>query len=225
MQTTLQIGGKSVRLDLYEPRSEGPRPAILLLHGAGGNTGYWLDGLAPLLARAGIAAYAVHYFDRTGTIRADPRTLSDGVHVPLWLDTIRETLVELSRRPTVDAKRIALVGVSLGAFLSLAVATDPGTPRIRAIVDVSGGLVPPYEAAATAAFPPTLILHGDADTVVSVSHAHALDVRLNALKVEHPVHIFPGEGHWFSDGAQMRILAYASGFLARHLASEHAGSS
>ncbi len=154
MQTTLQIDGKTVRLDLYEPKGNGPRPAILLLHGAGGNTNFWLDGLAPLIARAGISAYAVHYFDRTGTIRADLQTLTDGIHVPLWLDTIRATLVELSRRPQVDPRRIALVGVSLGAFLSLAVATHPGTPAVRAIVEVSGGLVPPYEEAATRLFRP-----------------------------------------------------------------------
>jgi carboxymethylenebutenolidase len=217
MQTILDIGGKAVRLDHYEPKSPGPSPAILLLHGAGGNTNFWLEGLIPLIAPAGIAVYAVHYFDRTATVRADLHTLTDGIHVPLWISTIRETLAHIAALPSVDSSRIALVGVSLGAFLSVAVAVQPGTPPIRAIVDVSGGLVPPYDAGITSAFPPTLILHGDADTVVSIALNRTLEAALTQHRVPHEFHVFPGEGHWFSEPTQARILAHTADFMARKL--------
>jgi len=217
MQTTIQIGGKFIRLDVYEPHGPNPHPAMLLLHGAGGNAGFWLDQLTPPIAKAGVAVYAVHYFDRTDTIRAEMQMITDGVHVPLWLDTIRQALAYIAHRPTVDPRRIALVGISLGAFLSLAIATQPGTPAIKAIVEVSGGLVPPYSADATSAYPPTLILHGDADTVVTVGHAHALDGLLANLRVAHEMHIFRGETHWFTEGAQFRILTATANFLGRHL--------
>ena len=217
MQSILAIGGKQVRLDIYEPNTPGPHPAILLLHGAGGNAEYWLDRLTPAIARAGIAVYAVHYFDRTDTVRADLRMFSDGVHIPLWLDTIRQTLAHIAARPTVDLKRIALVGISLGAFLSLALATMPETTPVKAIVEISGGLVPPYEDSSTPSFPPTLILHGDADTVVTVAHAHNLDARLTSLNVPHETHILRGETHWFTGAAQLRIFAATADFLTRHL--------
>jgi len=217
MQTTLTLGGKSVRLDQYEPKSTAPRPAILLLHGAGGNVDFWLERLAPMLAQAGIAAFAVHYFDRTGTIRADHQTLSDGVHIPLWLSTIREALGHLTQLPEIDPYRIGLVGISLGAFLALATASDPAVPHLRAVAEVSGGLVQPYADAATSAFPPTLILHGDADTVVSVHHAHDLEHRLDELKVPHEMRIFRNENHFFSELAQARILARIVDFLIRRL--------
>jgi carboxymethylenebutenolidase len=217
MQTTLSIGGKHIRLDAFEPHTSAPHPALLLLHGAGGNADYWLDQLTPVIARLGIAVYAVHYFDRTGTIRADLQTLSDGLHVPLWLATIRDALVHIAARPGVNPSRIALVGISLGGFLSLALATLPDTPAIKAIVEISGGLVPPYDANATPEFPPTLILHGDADTVVSVTHAHQLDAKLTQLNVAHDMHLFRGETHWFTQAAQLRILAATADFLGRHL--------
>ena len=220
MQNLFPAGGKSIRLDSHIPKDASgatPAPAILFVHGSGGNTHLWLEGLTPLLAPAGIAAFAVHYFDRTGTTRADLLTITDGVHVPLWLDTIHQALLHIAKDPRIDPTRIALVGVSLGAFLSLALATFPAPPAIKALIDISGGLVPPYNANATSAFPPTLMLHGDADTVVTISHSLMLDDLLTELNVPHEFHPFAGEGHWFSEHTQYRILAYIIDFLERML--------
>lgn len=217
MQTTFESGGRTIRLEVLEPHGARPHPAILLLHGAGGNTDFWLDRLAPILSRTGIAFFALHYFDRTGTTRADLASLTDGKHVPLWLDTVRDALTAIGQRPGIDSKRIALVGISLGAYLSLAVATLTGTPRIKAIIDVSGGLVPPFDAAATSSFPPTLILHGDADTIVPVANALTLDALLTRLNVTHETHVFRGDGHWFSPPSHLRIIALIAGFLSRFL--------
>lgn len=217
MQSTFLSGGRSIRLHATEPAAPGPHPAILLLHGAGGNVDFWLDRISPAIARLGIAVYAVHYFDRTGTARADLAMLSDGEHVPLWLDTVRDSIAHVASRPGVDPSRIALVGISLGAFLSLALAATPGSPRIRAIVEISGGLVKPYAETATAGFPPTLIVHGSADNVVGLYHAEKLQALLTSLKVTHQSLILPEEGHWFSPIAQARILAAVAAFLNQHL--------
>ncbi len=200
-----------------EPTGPGPFPAILLLHGAGGNVSFWLDRIAPFVGRLGIAIYAVHYFDRTGTVRADAATILDGYHVPLWLDAVNDALEEIAANPAVNPRRIALLGISLGAFLSLAHATLPNRRRVRAIVEVSGGLALPYAGNASATFPPTLILHGEMDTVVSVSEARSLDALLTRLEIPHQVQLFPAEGHWFSPGAQLRILTAIAGFLGQRL--------
>ncbi len=69
----------------------------------------------------------------------------------------------------------------------------------------------------TSAFPPTLILHGEVDQVVALEQARQLERRLVALKVVHERHILPGEGHWFSQGAQLRILGAIAQFLGRYL--------
>ena len=229
MQSSFPSGGSNIRIDIFEPDPQqptttAPHPAIILMHGAGGNVGFWLDRLAPHLRSAGIALYAPHYFDRTGTVRADHAAITDGIHVPQWLQTLDDTIAFAASRPHVDPGRIALIGISLGAFLSLALAAqlsaspDPTTRRrIRALVDLSGGLVPPYAAQATSHFPPTLILHGEADTVVPISHAHTLDQLLTTLHVPHETRLLPNEGHWFTGPAQFQLLLAVSAFLTRHL--------
>ena len=212
---SFQSGGRPIRVDTVRPSRTGPVPAILLLHGSGGNIGFWLDRLAPHLDRFGIALFAPHYFDRTGTVRADAATILDGVHFPQWLETVGDAITHVAADTSVDPDRIALIGISLGAFLSLARASMDN--RIRAVVEVSGGMPEPFAASATASLPPTLILHGMADTVVPVSEAHKLSELLDRLHVSHQTELLPGEGHWFSPPAQLRILLAVASFLGRYL--------
>jgi len=209
-------GGVPVRIDQQEPAAPGRHPAILLLHGSGGNVGFWFDRVAPQLGRLNLGLYAAHYFNRTGTIRADRDTILDGYHFPTWQATIMDALKYLRSRPSVDPDRVALLGVSLGAFLALGLATDKAA-RIRAVVEISGGVPEPAIGGITSDYPPTLIIHGDADTVVPVTMAHQLEGLLKQCSVPHQALILPGQGHWFDAGAQLRILMTTAGFLARHL--------
>jgi carboxymethylenebutenolidase len=226
MVETFHAGGKGIRMDVHAVASSAgnPKPAIVLLHGAGGNIGFWIERFAPVLSSAGITLFAPHYFERTNTLRADVETIMDGVHVPKWLDTIAIAREVIAERSNVDSQRIAFVGISLGAFLSMSLAAIdssldiPGDRRaIRCLVEISGGLAEPYASLATPNLPPTLILHGDADTVVPVSHAHNLDSLLTRLGVEHETRILHGEGHWFGPAGQMQLLMHAAAFLNRYL--------
>jgi carboxymethylenebutenolidase len=213
---TFSSGDKSIHIDQHEPKSPGRHPAILLLHGSGGNIGFWADQIAPYVTSRDISLYAVHYFESTGTARADYDTIIDGVHFPKWLATVADALAWMRTQPGVDPNRIALIGISLGAFLALSLATDPAA-NIRAIVELSGGLPDPFAANATSAFPPTLIFHGAEDTYVTVSDAEKLVARLTALKVPHETHIFRNQGHFFSPTTQLQILMTTAKFLSKHL--------
>jgi carboxymethylenebutenolidase len=223
MQSAFPSGGQSIRITIHEPAAaRAPWPAIVLLHGSGGNIERWNENLAPQLVALGIAVYAPHYFDRTGTVRADLTAITDGKHVPLWLDTLDAALRWVATRPGVDANRIALVGTSLGAFLALSHAAIVSSlphpqPALRCLVDLSGGLPEPYRAQATSRFPPTLILHGDADDIVPITFAHDLDQLLTQLHVPHETRILPHEGHWFSGSGQMQLLLAVAAFLRKHL--------
>lgn len=213
---TFLSGGKEIRIDYHAPSTPGAHPAIVLLHGSGGNVAFWTDRIAPQLASLKIGLYSVHYFDRTGTTRATTSTILDGVHYPQWLDTIADSLAHVRSRPMVDAGRVALLGVSLGAFLALSLGVDPAN-RVRAIVELSGGMPELYAPQVTAAFPPTLIVHGTQDSVVPVAQAHSLTALLAKAGVRHRAEILLGQGHWFDFGGQARILMAAAEFLGQHL--------
>ena len=75
--------------------------------------------------------------------------------------TIGDALTVLGKQEDVDPDRIGRLGFSLGSYLSLSVAS-PGRP-VSAVVDSFGGL-PGLFSWNLQRFPPTLILHGDADT-------------------------------------------------------------
>ena len=215
LMLSIMSGGLPIRLQTFVPQTPAPVPALIFFHGSGGNIDHWLQYIAPAINDIGVALFAVHYFDRTKTSRADPALIQDGVHFPQWLDTAKDALSHIAALPEVDARRIGLIGISLGAFLSLALATE--AKPIRVVIDISGGLAEPWVGRANSTFPHTLILHGDADTVVPVSFANSLDSLLSRLEVRHETVILRNSGHWFSPLVNLQILTKISAFLKAHL--------
>ena len=219
--------GSSIRIHVREPEHEparaGRHPALLLLHGSGGSVSYWMDRFAPTLGNFGVAAYAPHYFDKTGTQRATAETILDGKHFAAWLTAIRDAVSYIAARPSVDPQRIGLLGISLGAYLGLALAAEDSRvdsrthSRIRAVVELSGGIPVGWEGRVTAAMPPVLIIHGVQDRVVPVAEAYKLQSLLERNQVPHQTEILSNESHWFSAAAQPKLLMSCTSFLGRYL--------
>ncbi len=212
-------GHATVELEQYEPpaspaASQG-HPGILILHGSGGAGSYWLDRFAPALAAFGVAAYAPHYLQKTGAQRATPEMILDGKHFPEWLAAIRDGVSYIAERPGIDPRRIGVLGVSLGGYLAVALGIDDR--RVRAIIELSGGLPPGWEARISRAMAPVLILHGAADPVVPVSEAYRLEQALKQHGVVCESEVYPQEGHWFSSSAQARLLMKCASFVKQYL--------
>jgi dienelactone hydrolase len=123
-------GAGLVRAFLIVPRSKGPHPAVLFLHGSGGNRE---DLLLPAteLASRGVLTMTISQPNQATTFR------------PLVVNA-RRALDLLADRKDVDRKRLGVVGFSLGAQTAAVLAGDE--PRLKAVGLISGrgGPVPLY---------------------------------------------------------------------------------
>src|SRR5271155_4518060 len=107
-----ESGGKPIRVDAYLPETAdgGLIPAVIALHGAGGDVS-GMERYAGVLAAQGFAVYVLHYFDRTGIESADKPTILR--NFPGWMKTLWDAISFVETQPQVDRERIALVGFSL----------------------------------------------------------------------------------------------------------------
>lgn len=207
-------GGKTIAIDCFVPESENTQqrwPAVIALHGSGGGHDS-LAATAHPLAGQGFCVYVPHYFDRTGTVEAAmPAMFLD---FPLWMKTLWDLTSLVSQQPLVDPDRIGLVGFSLGGYLAMSLASID--PRIRVVVEYFGGL-PKEIKLFMRRLPPTLILHGDADTVVPVAEAHSLQQILQERSVPCEMRIYPGEGHHFTPETRVDADHRMQAFLKKYL--------
>jgi dienelactone hydrolase len=120
----LSFAGSSGRIDafLYVPRSPGPHPAVLFLHGSGGSR---QDLLLPAgeLALEGAVTMTISQPNDAQVFR------------PLVVNA-RRALDVLVAREDVDPKRLGVVGYSLGAQTAAILAGDD--PRLRAAGMIAG---------------------------------------------------------------------------------------
>src|SRR5262245_20845211 len=207
-------GTAKIQVRRFERPGTDRRPAVVLLHGCDG----WEQlaayrFVATSLVESGYVVVLIRYFDRTGTPdqvdaarKADFLRWLDGKarhekentarqHFEAWIGTVGDAVAYTRQLPNVDADRVGLVGISLGAFVAVAAAAaaEPDF-KIRAVVDLFGGL-PQEMQKSVQALPPTLILHGEDDSVVSVKEAYALYGLLLKKNVVVQAHIYPGVGH------------------------------
>ncbi len=217
--------GKPVEEYHCAPRSPGPDPAIIILHGASpkGAAFDYFEHVCTALAAEGYYAEFIEYYSQTPAVLGDqPNEMRK--YFPVWLAEIRDGVAALHANPAVDSTRVGLLGYSLGAFLALssgALAPD----KFSAIVEYYGGLpLPLLEQAKN--MPPVLILHGDADTLVPVALAKQLDSLLTAADRPHELRIYPGAAHgfnfprsprWYNASDADDSWKLTLGFFARYL--------
>jgi dipeptidyl aminopeptidase/acylaminoacyl peptidase len=185
-----------------------PVSAILHIHGNAGNISYH-DAFSDYLPAAG---YAVLLFDYRGYGRSDPAR--GRLHRRLLLEDARAALDFLLQRPEIDPARIGIYGVSLGGVIGTALAAE--RPEVRAIISLAafsswtaiardhlgpvgwllarGGL-DADESVRRLGDRPLLIIHGEADDIVSARHARRLHEAAVGAGIPAELLIVPGIGH------------------------------
>jgi len=209
-----QSGGHRIRIDKYTTARSNKRPAILVLHGAGGTL---LDGpemrrVARQLARAGNPVYLVHYFNRTGTIFGLDSGMQENFAV--WLGTIRDC-IKFAQQDSADTSPVGIYGYSLGGFLALSAAS--GNSAVGAVVEHAGGAwngkVELFQH-----MPPVLVVHGEKDRRVPFQkYAEPLVGVLRRRGATYKTRFFPGEGHVFSSIAMSKVRGDAVEFFRHYL--------
>jgi phospholipase/carboxylesterase len=200
------------------PASGGkPRQLVILLHGLGAD-GNDLIGLADywrrLLPEAAFVApnapfpcdmgpYGYQWFslqDRT------PAMIQAGVRAaaPILDNFIDETLAALG----LEERNLALVGFSQGTMMSLFVALRRAQP-VAGVLGFSGALVAPETLPEEIrSRPRVLLLHGDADEVVSFEAMGAVEAALRQNDVTVETIRRPGLGHAIDQTGLMRGGAF-----------------
>jgi fermentation-respiration switch protein FrsA (DUF1100 family) len=192
-RTTLQLelSGERVPGILLLPLEPRPAPAALLVHGYSSRKERMADSVGVSLLERGIASLGLDlpvHGERTAPLES-MSTRNPIELVRRWKLGLAECAAAIrwmGQQPDLDGDRLAIVGYSLGSFLSVIVAA--GEPAVRAIVLAAGGDLPPgtpFEALIrTVADPvravhrlsgrPLLMVHGRRDRTVHPAQAQQL---------------------------------------------------
>lgn len=203
-------------LDVYAQKQTRAAPVVIFWHG-----GSWATGdktqyrfVGGTLAKQGFVAVLPNY--RLYPEVKFPAFMDDAAAAVAWVQTH-------AREYGGDPQRVVLMGHSAGAQIASLVAYDSTYLRhaqvdvntIRGVIGLSGpyALDPnsdqlrtifaaPYAHAnwqpvahVDANAPPTLILHGRKDTVVSVRHAEKLQAALEQVQVRVESEFYPDANH------------------------------
>jgi dienelactone hydrolase len=147
---TEQKANNTVHAEYYRPYGEGPFPAVIVLDILGGNETVSRT-IATHLAQHRIAALFVYmpYYGPRRTPGSDVRLLMPDVDHSLA--AIRQTVLDLrvatawlESRKEVDAKRLGILGTSLGSFMgTLTAEMEPKLRRVAVLLG-GGGVVDAY---------------------------------------------------------------------------------
>lgn len=206
---------------LLLPDASAPAPAAVLVHGYTSRKEHVAEPVGKALLAHGIASLSLD-LPLHGT-RADPvqkQSMFEPMRVVgLWrqaLSDVRLGLRYLGARPEVDAGRLALLGYSMGSFLSVVIAADD--PAVRALVLAAGGDLPegtPFSALARMVADPVravkkldgrplLMVHGRRDRTVTPAQAR----RLFEAAPEPKEIAWYDAGHWLPAEASRRVAAW-----------------
>ena len=211
---TIRAGGGVVRATVFEQPGGARRPAVLVLHGAGGILfdGPEMRRVSRHLAAEGHAVYMLHYFNRTRTVVAFDSSMER--HFGTWRRTVSDVITEIQTRRG-DATPVGIYGYSLGGFLALFAASD--NPRVGAVVEHAGG-VWKGKLDRLGKLPPVLMVHGERDMRVPFQqYARPLVPALRARSPKVETRFFPAETHVFTPAAMTTVRLEAVRFFRRWL--------
>lgn len=222
---------RAIHVEVFRPADDdhGEHPAVLFLHGVEGPERYRVPHTRSCrwLADQGYLVFYVHYFDAVDyedlwLLRSDGSLDKSAIDARCredaasWSGAVLQVVAELTRRPDVDANRIALDGISLGGFIALEVADeaqrDSAVPDIQAVVANWAAQFELTEC--QRGYPPTLHIHGEYDEVVPLSDAQQSVNEIRSVASRAELLVIPGAPHVArSTQSDERTLNFLASYL------------
>jgi dienelactone hydrolase len=195
-QTIAERASVEVTSELYRPPGNGPFPAVVLLHPCSGRLPAELEQADAVRFTA--QGYALLAVDSFGARGIDGGCSGGGSSVDVVMDAYG-ALNRLASLPFIDANRIALVGYSNGATVTLMAVAFDGVERLFdhrfqaaiAYYPFCSGQSPEVSA-------PTLILMGERDEWTPARDCRALLARHKKLGGELRLVVYPEARHGFN---------------------------
>ncbi len=186
-------------------------PAMVILHGSGGDWSGRSVNLAMYLARRGIAGLAVDTF-AARNLRSTDDYIERLNKAPIYsqMADALSALQALQSHPYIDTDRIGVTGFSLGAGSTLYMMFEPvienvlgeNGPRFSAYAMFYGGCMVEFDDFRVEGSP-LLIMMGEADESMSVPACESFQKRLRKMGVDVDLKVYPGAGHaWDSPSPQ-----------------------
>lgn len=191
--------------------AENPVPAMVILHGSGGDWSGRSVNLAMHLARLGIAGLAVDTFTARN-LRSTDDYMERLRKAPIFtqMADALSALIALQEHPYIDPERIGVTGFSLGAGSTLYMMFEPVVeailgedgPRFSAYAMFYGGCRVDFDDYRVEGSP-LLIMMGEVDESMSIPACEKFRDRLRGMGVEVELIVYPGAGHgWDNPYAQ-----------------------
>jgi dipeptidyl aminopeptidase/acylaminoacyl peptidase len=224
-RTVFHSDHHSVTIERYDPPGKGSRYAVMVVHGGGGPEGGWRDSrIIEVLVSAGYSVFVPHYFEGSGG-KWD-RSMPPQQFLS-YVRTLNDASRYMAEQTGIQRQAIGLVGLSLGGYLVLTLAEESishppplPSPDIKAVVEFYGAM-PEFAAQRMTTMPPVLIVHGELDEVVPVTHAYTLETLLKNKGTHFEMKIYPGQKHGLEGEAITDANRRTVSFLQEFLVAKH----
>lgn len=197
--------------------AENPVPAMVILHGSGGDWDGRGVNLAMDLARHGIAGLAVDTFTARNLRSTDPylQRLKKAPIQTQMADAL-SALLALQDHPYIDRQRIGVTGFSLGAGSTLYMMFEPvieqtlgrDGPRFSAYAMFYGGCMVDFDDFRVEGSP-VLIMMGESDESMSIPACERFRDRLRGSGIDAQLVVYPGAGHGWNRPEPQQFVAGA----------------
>ncbi len=195
-------GGRPIQYEVFAS-AKADDPLLIVLPGTAGPESPFYRSKAQFYVGQGYTVLLLHYYDAAKSQYPGEATYR------AWAAALTDLVRTCGEAPELKGRPVLVVGYSLGASVALG-AGSQGLP-VRGIAEWYGSL-PDQFFYAYKSMPPLLILHGGQDGNIPVMNAQQM-IRLCEMKhLDCTSHIYPEEGHGFSDAvlpdAEKRTLAF-----------------